>query len=1500
MSESASEVNATAPETAAANPPRWRSGPILHGPSRYRQLAIGSCLLATLMGTILAFASLPSPNHRTVLVSLYLQPDDEALGVDAPHPPTDELFLGLVPANAPLQGVANVVESEGDEETAKPDADASGTPTATKNAKDPDAKSGGTDAKAEAAKSADASAGQAASENAPPKKRNASKPGKSWRDALVQTDSRQQVVLHVSTLARIDQGQVYFYGVDPKTEQNVAISLVDVLAQLEKSPAEKKLLILEVHWPIVSDEGDSQQRLQLLNRAIKEQLSLHEIGDTHVLLSASDQGPARGLRAAPQSLMSYCLTQSLCDAAADCDHDGRVSLKEAVDWAAPLIASASLQAGPEQRIEWIPGESNVCFSPITATIDSAHREYPAALTAGWRLREMYLANTELPWLPETGRRWAQSLSQIESGWRRGENENNVASAVARIQVECLAEIDNALATRAQTRPDSLRLAAARMLSDREATEIEARAKTLMTEHQKITATIPAAEQAAAIGKAVAKYTAAFASDQAAVALEAVVAQFDRSVRIDRDSLELLAAVRNAWKTPPTFPITQAIDRLRMSQANDQQIATALRMFRIHGRLGSDPAAIAILSPRINDVTNAFVVAQRLAWNSGMTLDSEVTRQLDSALVMSGTALAAEESVGLAIRRLKVASQTIATDAAVGVHWDHDRDYLLAQRRAADLIGAIGKLRRGTIQGAGILTGELAVLRQASEALDRQLKQMTQSHSDQITNSEASTSGLISTTIPASVRSQILNQPIEYSFGPEYRAANQSATLASAMSSVDAMSDQPQICLQTLSQQAEAIAKASASRYLSWLNDYVAQTATIDAIPIYRSIAQQRSIARSDAMIPVAIRGGLGDLTWDTPTAQIALHYQVDVMDAVPVTYEFFASAGNCIAVVPPRGTLKADQIDQIQFDLTPSDVAQVDPFVGGIWLQLTRGTQTELIPLKMPKQPIRPPVEIDFGPAASSRGRDVRLALWPDNQPQALAWQLICHDPSIASIVVSVSSPSLGTLTTAPIPCQRDVATPIRFLPAEPTTKKSPAGSQTSRDPSLLLTATEPKSGAVLGRWRIATEVLDPREAFKLGPAEYRVRPHGDNELSVDVLRNQMRLEGSDPSLPEPTFRLELDSTAIAPLIDFGDSRLQSQLAAEQSRCQLFAHNLRFDEGREPEVSLPVSINGDPGYFALSGRFPRQSSRVRLQAQRTPTIDVSAVDAIVPGQPILATLKARQLADADGLTIEVLSSDGGQEVLWRTDVPTSRSIDAKFAGGGTQATLQVVAKRSDWQLPIPTHFGTGVHRLRVTTTDPIGNQKVTGTHRFLLDDALPDEIHARGESISDQMTVLIHLRRNPSGVASVSVLPVVATTDTKVKPIKADRLGDGDETWQLAWPKALPVPEQIELTITTNAGKTGSNVVALPVQVIEPIGRIAGRVLEGSIAQPGLTVSLTDAKGKPVSKIETATDGSYTFSVPPGKYNLEVKKPATQRSAKAEVEAKLQTTTTTDLSLLRS
>ncbi|MEZ6092179.1 MAG: hypothetical protein R3C05_30095, partial [Pirellulaceae bacterium] len=78
---------------------RWISEPPRQKNVRRLRLALTSCLLATLTGALIAFASLPVNQPETVLVSVYLTGDGQSVGADAPYDPACDSFLGLMPVN---------------------------------------------------------------------------------------------------------------------------------------------------------------------------------------------------------------------------------------------------------------------------------------------------------------------------------------------------------------------------------------------------------------------------------------------------------------------------------------------------------------------------------------------------------------------------------------------------------------------------------------------------------------------------------------------------------------------------------------------------------------------------------------------------------------------------------------------------------------------------------------------------------------------------------------------------------------------------------------------------------------------------------------------------------------------------------------------------------------------------------------------------------------------------------------------------------------------------------------------------------------------------------------------------------------------------------------------------------------------------------------------------------------------------------------------------------
>jgi hypothetical protein len=229
----------------------------------------------------------------------------------------------------------------------------------------------------------------------------------------------------------------------------------------------------------------------------------------------------------------------------------------------------------------------------------------------------------------------------------------------------------------------------------------------------------------------------------------------------------------------------------------------------------------------------------------------------------------------------------------------------------------------------------------------------------------------------------------------------------------------------------------------------------------------------------------------------------------------------------------------------------------------------------------------------------------------------------------------------------------------------------------------------------------------------------------------------------------------------------------------------------------------------------------------------------------------------------------------------------------------VDASRRDWTLDIPTDYGTGAYALRVSTANEIGTLKLSSEHRFFVDDEVPRNIFARADVSGDETIVHISCFPSQSGISTLAAKPVVLKDDDKTSPLEAQSVDNSGASWQIAWPTALPLPQQVDLSFVTCAGKEFTMRCKLPVRRIAQLGKITGQVFEGEIAQPQLTVTLRSKESAEVAKFLSDSHGRFEFSVPPGQYQLSSEKAATQRSAVIQVTVGQGEVRTTDLMLQR-
>ncbi len=1444
---------------------RWYSdhAPTAWGRKHTRVLA--SCLLAIGLGIFAALVSLPAAKPDTRLVALYLAPPDlQCSGVDAPHPPLIRPLFGLPVSNSAVPVAAKPADANG--------------------------------------------------KTAPPPKRLTD-----WRSSLKSCQRKEQLVLHVSSLARVDNGQVFLFGLDANDRTETAISLTDVIENLNRCHAVSKLLVLEVQWPLISDQGDSSGRLGELESAIKHQLQRFGGSDCHVLLASSGAAACRGRTAQPVSLLGHFLTLALQSGNADSDHNGRTTLGEVVRWAAPRIAAAANDPAavgptmPEQQIDWLAGTSSFSFAESPVALQPTQRVYPTWLAEAWQRRQAYLGDSRLPWDSDAAVRWGQLLVGIESGWRRGETEQNLQHRLAEQETAVTATIEQLLAGRRNTRADSLRLAALRVVAkpDRDDEQL---AVALLAQHAEIQQHTPADKQPAQLAQAVTQYVAHYQADEAAVAMAALLRMFDNKALNDIDSLALVQQVNQACPRPLSYPVLDAVDRLIAMDAQPLRVQAVVQIFRLQEQLGTDPLATGILSDAIDNATQQLIFAQRLVWNPGLTDHAQVRRHVELAVNVASMTLIAEQSLGQAIRLIQQIDAAISTDLLTGAVWDDSEHLVAIEQYSEKLVQAIERMR-DTAQHTGMLkSGELAMVRQACESLQREWMLLINLNESALQSLARLPRAPVTTALPVVQRLQLLART-QTDGSPLTTLRTVSSRSAAPINPVGQGMTMQRMRAHPLQTLLSKLAVDASNRYRLWCQNFLASASQIEAIPSYRRIAEMQLLAGNQDALPVVISGSLQGLDWNHPTRRIGLRYTVDLADAAPVQYKILSPAADSLVVTPSQGILRPGSECEIDIRLVRTDAAvEVDSALAGVWLCLRRGQQQQRIPLRMDPQPVAPNIDVDFGPQAIVDGCCVTLHLWPSEQPQMQSWNIRTRGCKLKAVVAKLSASDGTTLSSAPITLASDDTQPIRFLPAPPvagtarpangatglgqTTDGGSAAALSALQGDLTLQLVDPALGTTVANWQIQTQLRDPRKMLELGWAEFDVADGGTNRLEVSLARVR---DGSNPQCEQayaPEVRLDLDPHSIPALLDYASSQLQTRLPVDGTPVTLSATNLRFQEGAEPWLSIPLRIDGDPGCVVLQGRFPRRRGAVQLDWLRTPTLTLQADAATTSALPLNVQVVARNLVDSQTLKLQLFSeATGWTEPVWQDQLHTSRHADVGFDAGGKDHTVQIRAERHDWKIEVPTEFGNGPHRLRVSTLQPVGVDRVVAEHAFVIDDSAPQAVAVRAVQSSQRTSVTVTMRPGPSGVDSVSLLPLAAGSDKPSAALDAVAADDSGGRWTVRWPQGMALPEQMQVTTTTGAGKSSTATCQVQIQTLQPVGLVVGTVREGNLAQPGLTVEVAKPRGPSFAQVHTDSSGKYQFALPPGKYVVRAKKTATGRSAESSVTVVELANVTADLQL---
>jgi hypothetical protein len=476
---------------------------------------------------------------------------------------------------------------------------------------------------------------------------------------------------------------------------------------------------------------------------------------------------------------------------------------------------------------------------------------------------------------------------------------------------CTTAIQKALARLRSDRPDSIRIAACRFPPD-PALDARSSAREFWRQLTELGDT-ESGERPAAVSKLAGEYAKAFKSDPV-LGLEALLSELDENPRVTLDHLNAVDQVLQCWKRQPKFPITEAIQRLVRASGSARHIDASFQILRLQGRLGLDRDATSLISRRAAVASRKLATAQRLLWNPDMTSSEEISDRADGSIGTAASVAAAEEMVGKTLRLIRTIQATAIADRAVGVSLLGADDQADIRSRVAKVVKTLRQVKKADTEGDGILAGELAMLRQSSEAVRRSWQRAVNRLRDRCLAEPAAPNEGLSTILSAEIRARCVGRQIsqESTTVVSEDVLKGATTLAGSLVSPD---EEPGALSSQIANDLHELTRNGQKDYSSWLATFTTSTRDVAAISAYETFSRRHESGAAQRRIPVSVDDDLQRLSWNTPEASIKLHYRVDLPNADPVSFELLPPAAESLRVDPRHGVLKPNDKANITLSL---------------------------------------------------------------------------------------------------------------------------------------------------------------------------------------------------------------------------------------------------------------------------------------------------------------------------------------------------------------------------------------------------------------------------------------------------------------------------------------------------------------------------------------------------------------------------------------------------------
>lgn len=521
------------------------------------------------------------------------------------------------------------------------------------------------------------------------------------------------------------------------------------------------------------------------------------------------------------------------------------------------------------------------------------------------------------------------------------------------------------------------------------------------------------------------------------------------------------------------------------------------------------------------------------------------------------------------------------------------------------------------------------------------------------------------------------------------------------------------------------------------------------------------------------------------------------------------------------------------------------------------------------------------------------ILLRPHGEAAPYLFSLSNPGPNPRSLLVRLSTLGVETkpFTLAPRSLET-LAFPAPAAPPGLPVAEGPAFRDLSQP--LVFEVLEAEGRKLVQKIEVPVTLLDPSRYLTVTDVSYRPAVGGRlNALSV-------RLRPESPLGPPPCPVEMIFPAAANPALMVRDGKLKGPLPTDGQPLRLYAEGLTVGGAPPSKLFLTLTTDGSERAFTFAGTLPSEGESMRLAPVTEPMVRVRAAEFASGIKPLPVRVEVDNAPEDSRLELKLGTMVEDRFVADATKtIATPRERTTSVALKAPEGVLLLKGVLRDWATTLPVDYLVGVRDLEVSLVDETGKVLAMDRTKVTFDSVPPTNI----EFLSLPPRVA---KEKPLTVRATSDKPVSGMKEVKFfvgKPVKGEAppntptvagklIDPRGNVWEAVLPSpTVEGPITFSALFTSRAGLTGvgsQDAESLPeaeANKPEP-ATITGKLVEGRLAQGGITVVLLDAKGEK-GRVKTKPDGSFQFSdVAPGKYKLHAEKESTNRKADADVDVK--------------